>query len=295
MDLQEYLADRRGLVEKALIEIMPPLQQYPPVIYEAMHYSLFAGGKRLRPILCLAASEAIGQDYSKVLPVAAAIELIHTYSLIHDDLPAMDNDDYRRGKLTNHKCFGEGIAILAGDALLTLAFEVLSGFVTENYSCEGILHVIAEIAKASGTMGMIGGQVMDLQSEGKAIDKKVLEYIHTHKTGALFRASIRAGALLSEASGKELEDLTSYSENFGLAFQITDDLLDITGNLSKMGKSSGSDSKKQKATYPAVYGFEESRRMAAEAVQKAKASLDSLPGNTDPLGKLADYLLERES
>lgn len=300
MDLQNYLLERCRVVENALYELMPALTEKPSIIHEAMHYSVFAGGKRLRPILCLASSEALGQDPAKLLPIAGALELIHTYSLIHDDLPAMDNDDYRRGKLTNHKYYGEGIAILAGDALLTLAFEILSDFglaQAEKEPASGVrlFRVIKEIAEAAGTLGMVGGQVVDLQSEGKVIDGKVLEYIHTHKTGALFRASIRAGASLSAASSQELAALTAYSENFGLAFQITDDILDVTGNTAKMGKAVGSDLKKHKATYPAIYGLEQSRLMARQAIEGARMSLQKLPGDTKPLEELVNYLLEREA
>lgn len=300
MDLQKYLSERGRLVEEALLELIPPLTENPTIIHEAMHYSVFAGGKRLRPILCLASAEALGQDPVKLLPIAGVLELIHTYSLIHDDLPAMDNDDYRRGKLTNHKCYGEGIAILAGDALLTLAFEALSSFglaqaEKEPAFCLQILRVINEIAEASGTMGMIGGQVVDIQSEGKSIDGKVLEYIHTHKTGALFRASVRAGALFSGASQEDLAALTAYSEYFGLAFQITDDILDVSGNSAKMGKSVGSDLKKQKATYPTIYGLEKAHLMAGQAIDGARTSLLKLPGDTKPLEEIVNYLLERES
>ena len=300
MDLQKYLSERGRLVEEALLKLMPPLTENPTVIHEALHYSVCAGGKRLRPILCLAGVEALGRDPVRLLPIAGVLELIHTYSLIHDDLPAMDNDDYRRGKLTNHKCYGEGIAILAGDALLTLAFEALSNFglaqaEKEPAFCLQILRVINEIAEASGTMGMIGGQVVDIQSEGKSIDGKALEYIHTHKTGALFRASVRAGARLSGASQEDLAALTAYSEYFGLAFQITDDILDVSGNSAKMGKSVGSDLKKQKATYPAIYGLEKAHLMASEAINGARASLLKLPGDTKPLEEIVNYLLERES
>jgi len=300
VDLQKYLTERSQLVDQTLRELLPPVTAEPPLIHEAMHYSVFAGGKRLRPILCMASAEALGQDIAKVLPVAGALELIHTYSLIHDDLPAMDNDDYRRGKPTNHKCFGEGIAILAGDALLTVAFEVLSGYAlreTEKNPAEGarLLLMINEIAAAAGSMGMIGGQVVDLLSEGKTISGDVLKYIHEKKTGALFRASVRAGAHLAGASQGQLAALTAYSENFGLAFQLTDDILDITGNSAKMGKETGSDLRNQKATYPALYGLEKARSMAAQAIETAKNSLKGLPGDTEPLEELVSYLQERES
>lgn len=300
LELAQYLKERGSMVDKTLEVLLPSASLYPPIIHEAMRYSVFAGGKRLRPILCLAGAEALAKDFTQLLPVAGALELIHTYSLIHDDLPGMDNDDYRRGKLTNHKRFGEGIAILAGDSLLTLAFEVLSRYGLEQIDVNAewgqkYLQVIQEISQAAGTAGMIGGQVQDLQEEGLAVDVATLQYIHEHKTGALFRVSIRAGAILSQASQGEIAALTDYSEHFGLAFQITDDILDITGNSEKLGKPVGSDQKNQKATYPAIYGLKEARVLAEEAVQRACDSLINLPGNTKPLIKLVNYLLVRES
>lgn len=294
MELQSYLSERAKIVEETLQALLPLETEYPNIVHEAMRYSLFAGGKRLRPILCLAGAEAVGAESKKLLPVACALEMIHTYSLIHDDLPAMDNDDYRRGKLTNHKVYGEGIAILAGDALLTLAFEVIARYGYGNFNAQSVLQVISEIARASGTLGMIGGQVVDLLSEGKNIDEKTLVYIHSHKTGALFRACLRAGAVLSEAEPLYLEALTNYAENFGLAFQITDDILDVVGEESKLGKPVGSDSRNKKATYPVLYGLEKSRKLAQEAVEKAITSLKTLPGETRPLELLARYLYERE-
>ncbi len=297
MNLKSYLKERAALVDDSMALLLQDKSVYPDVIHEAMRYSVFAGGKRIRPVMCLAAAEALGKESSHLLPVACALEMIHTYSLIHDDLPAMDNDDYRRGKLTNHKVFGEGVAVLAGDALLTKAFEVLAGF-----GCAApagmmpiVLQVIKEIALASGTNGMIGGQVVDLQSEGKEIDTKTLQYIHTHKTGALFITSIRSGALLSEASEQELTALTGYAKNFGLAFQITDDLLDILGDAEKIGKPVGSDIKNGKGTYPALYGVERSKILALEAVEEAVSNLKALPGYTKPLELLARFLTDRES
>lgn len=295
MDLQSYLKERASLIDATLQSLLPQETLYPHVVHQAMRYSVFAGGKRLRPILCLAGAEAVGGDITRLLPIACALEMIHTYSLIHDDLPAMDNDDYRRGKLTNHKVYGEGIAILTGDALLTLAFEVMAGYGNTHFNAKSVLRVISEIASASGTLGMIGGQVVDLQSEGKNIDEKTLVYIHSHKTGALFRASLRAGALLFEAEPVYLEALTNYAEYFGLAFQITDDILDVVGEESKLGKPVGSDTRNQKATYPVLYGLEQSRKLAKEAVEKAIASLKPLPGETKPLELLARYLYERET
>lgn len=295
MDLKEYLKRKSQQVDQVLQELLPPPEGYPGLIHEAMSYSVFAGGKRLRPVLCLASAEALGKESRPLLPAACALEMIHTYSLIHDDLPAMDNDDYRRGKLTNHKVYGEGMAVLAGDALLTLAFEVLSDYGARCGEPLRALQVIREVAQAAGTLGMIGGQAVDLKSEGKAIEKETLTYIHTHKTGALFLASLRAGAILSGASEKELQAVSGYAGHFGLAFQITDDLLDIEGEEAKLGKSVGSDVKNNKATYPALYGLEQSRILAREAVEKALQSLQPLKGDTEPLVMLAQYLLERES
>ena len=295
MDLKAYLQERSTLVEQALQDLMPAKEVYPPQIHEAMHYSVFAGGKRLRPILCLAAAEAIDKDYKPLLPVACALEMIHTYSLIHDDLPVMDDDDYRRGKLTNHKVYGEGIAVLAGDALLTYTFEILADYGQKCQEQEVAWQVLREIAVAAGTEGMIGGQVVDLESAGKELaDKELLTYIHTHKTGALFCVSLRAGALLAGANPEELACLTLYAEKFGLAFQITDDLLDVVGDQKKLGKPIGSDTKMNKLTYPALYGIEKSRELVQEAVEEAVAALAKLSGETKPLEFLLRYLLERE-
>jgi geranylgeranyl diphosphate synthase type II len=296
MYLRSYLERKAALVNEALVALLPDQTTYPKIIHEAVHYSMFAGGKRLRPILCLASAEAIDREITPLIPVACALEMIHTYSLIHDDLPAMDNDDYRRGKLTSHKIFGEGIAVLAGDALLTQAFEVLTSFglSVADQEKSKVMYVINEIAQASGSQGMIGGQAIDLQSEGKEIDKITLDYIHRHKTGALFRASIRSGAILSHASKEQIDALTIYAENFGLAFQITDDLLDIIGNTQKLGKSVGSDLRNEKITYPSIYGLEKSKLMATQTVEMAVEALKCLPGNTEPLQQLVEYLLIRE-
>jgi geranylgeranyl diphosphate synthase type II len=295
VDLKEYLQERSTLVDQALQKFMPAEELYPSKIHQAMYYSIFAGGKRLRPILCLAAAEALGKEYQHLLPVACALEMIHTYSLIHDDLPVMDDDDYRRGKLTNHKVYGEGMAVLAGDALLTYAFEILACYGQKCREQEVAWQVLREIAVAAGTQGMIGGQVVDLESAGKNIaDKELLNYIHTHKTGALFRVSLRSGALLAGANAEELACLTLYAEKFGLAFQITDDLLDIVGDQKKLGKPIGSDAKKNKLTYPALYGVEKSRCLVQEAIKEAIDALTKLSGYTKPLEFLLRYLLERE-
>lgn len=295
MNLEIYLQERACLIETTLREILPKKDAFPTLIHESMHYSVFAGGKRLRPILCLAAVEAIGRDFKPLLPIACALEMIHTYSLIHDDLPAMDDDDYRRGKLTNHKVYGEGVAILAGDALLTYAFEVLAKYGLQFFSPQIVCQVMQEIALAVGTKGMIGGQVADLMAaeQGKK-DKNLLIYIHTHKTGALFRAALRTGALLAGATTTELVCLTTYAEKFGLAFQITDDLLDLTGNSEKLGKTVGSDQAMGKLTFPALYGIEKSRELVQEVVDEALQTLAKLPGETKPLELLLQYLVVRE-
>jgi len=300
MQLKQYLEKRAAVVDEALLVTLPKTELFPEKIHQAMHYSIFAGGKRLRPILCLAAAEAMGKAYQPILPVACALEMLHTYSLIHDDLPAMDNDDYRRGKLTNHKVFGEGIAILAGDALLTSAFEILTRYGEEHQENKAVWQVVREIASAAGTEGMIGGQVADITSEGRnlaelPLDQELLVYIHTHKTGALFRASLRAGALLTGANEEELNCLTIYAEKFGLAFQITDDLLDLFGDERKLGKPIGSDAKNKKLTYPALFGVEKSKQFVREAIAEAEIALRKLPGLTEPLELLLKYLPERQS
>ena len=293
MDLKLEMKERCAYIEAALEKSVPEQQEFPPVIFEAMRYSLLAGGKRLRPMMVLAACEAVGGNKEDALPFACALEMIHTYSLIHDDLPAMDNDDYRRGKLTNHKVFGEGMAILAGDALLTYAFEILANMADEKNSLQ-IVQIIQEAAKASGEAGMIGGQVVDILSEQKAPDLALLEYIHSHKTGALIAASVRIGAILGGADAKQLEALTVYAQQLGLAFQITDDILDVIGDAEKIGKPVGSDEKNQKATYPLLFGLEESKQMAKDAVDASIKALELFGDNADMLRALALYLLSRE-
>lgn len=283
------------LIDEALSRYLPGPQVTPAAVHEAMRYSVFAGGKRLRPILFLAAAEAAGGDIAPLMPAACAMELIHTYSLIHDDLPVMDNDDYRRGKLTNHKVFGEAMAVLAGDALLTLAFGLiaecgLTGGVSPLVTAE----VIREVSRAAGSQGMIGGQVVDIQSENQSIDKKTLAYIHAHKTGALFKTSVRSGAQMGGGTEQEIRNLTEYAENLGLAFQITDDILDVEGDSQKLGKTVGSDERKKKSTYPAIYGLENSKKSAADAVTKAISALDAFGEKADILRYIADYLLHRE-
>jgi len=294
MNIKSYLAGKKSIVDKALDKLVPPANMFPASVHEAMRYSLFAGGKRVRPILAIAAAEALGAKTSDLLPVAGSLELIHTYSLIHDDLPAMDDDDFRRGRPTCHKVYGEAMAILAGDGLLNLAFEVLSDpRRTKAVSANRLLSIIREIGTASGVHGMVGGQVVDMQSEGKDIDFPTLEYIHTHKTGALIRSSVRVGALYAKASEKRLKALTRYGEMVGLAFQITDDILDITGKQDEIGKDVGSDLKKGKKTFPGFYGLEGSRLRANEVADKAIHSLRDFDQKADPLRELAKYIVQR--
>ncbi len=299
VDLEGYLAERRTLVDEALDRFLPKADLYPSAIHEAMRYSVFAGGKRLRPILVIAGAEAAGGSAEDVMPTACAVELIHTYSLIHDDLPAMDDDDYRRGLPTSHKVFGEAIAILAGDALLTLAFRLLAenfagGRATTAARNPGRLReILAEITEAAGTFGMIGGQVVDVQSEGRSVGAETLEYIHTHKTAALIRASLRAGALLVRAPQEVLAAMSVAGSRLGFAFQIVDDILDEKGSLEELGKTAGSDRRKKKVTYPGQFGLEASRVRAKALVEEAKAALKPLGVSVTPIIALADFILER--
>jgi geranylgeranyl diphosphate synthase, type II len=292
-DLRQYLDQRREKVESALNDSITVI--YPEKIYEAMRYSLLAGGKRLRPILCLATCELIGGTLEMAMPTACALEMIHTMSLIHDDLPAMDNDDYRRGKLTNHKVFGDDIAILAGDGLLAYAFEYLAVH-THGVPAERLLKVVARLGHAVAATGLVGGQVVDLDSEGESdITIEKLNFIHTHKTGALLEASVVSGAELASADNNTLQQLTRYANNIGLAFQIIDDVLDITATYEELGKTAGKDLQAQKATYPSLWGIDESRRQAQRLVQEAQAILADFGDKALPLMAIADYITERKS
>lgn len=293
-ELKEYLAEKRALVENALEEYLPTAETYPSLIHKAMRYSVFAGGKRLRPILLLMTAEMLQQDLSCMMFAAAAIEMIHTYSLIHDDLPAMDNDDLRRGRPTSHKVYGEAIAILAGDALLTLAFQVMADPKQTQYcSPSAILTATHELATAAGTFGMVGGQVMDIQAEQRQIERSELEYIHTHKTGKLITVALKMGAILSDATLSQLEVVTMYGKKVGIAFQIVDDILDIEGNVEELGKNIKSDLQKQKATYPAMYGIEQSKTKARNLINDAKTSLDIFGDQAYYFYQLADFICSR--
>ncbi len=299
MNKEEFLKDltkRAAFIDKKLLDYLPGDDEYPETIHQAMRYSLTAGGKRLRPVLAIAAAEAVGGDTADVVPAACALEMIHTYSLIHDDLPAMDDDNIRRGRPTNHVVYGEAIAVLAGDALLTLAFEVL-GSLPEitGVSPSDAVKVIKELSYASGSRGMIGGQVVDISSENVEISGDILKYIHTHKTGALFKASIKTGAILALASDEQINALTRYAHFLGLGFQITDDILDIEGETGKLGKTVGSDQKKKKATYPSLFGLQEAKQMAREAVAESLIALENFDERADFLREMARYLLEREN
>ena len=290
--IKELWKRRVKLVEADLVKELRRTKSLDENLSQAMEYSLMAGGKRLRPILLMAAADAAGGTGEKFLTVADALEMIHTYSLIHDDLPAMDNDDYRRGKLTNHKVFGEATAILAGDALLTLAFEV--ALRQENVPPEILLAVLREISTAAGMSGMVGGQAIDLRSEGVRIDFATLKLMHRGKTGALFRAAIRSGALLAQADDEKLEALTRYAENFGLAFQITDDILDVVGDEKILGKPIGSDEKNSKSTYVSLTSLDEARGFAQAAVDEALDALKIFGSEADFLRELVKYLIARE-
>jgi geranylgeranyl diphosphate synthase type II len=290
-NLSTYLNQRQTQVEAALDRSLP--LTYPEKIYEAMRYSLLAGGKRLRPILCLATCELVGGTVEMAMPTACALEMVHTMSLIHDDLPAMDNDDYRRGKLTNHKVYGEDIAILAGDGLLAYAFEYIAAQ-TQNVPAGRVLQVIARLARAVGASGLVGGQVVDLESEGKSnIQEETLNFIHTHKTGALLEACVVCGGILAGATDADQERLSGYAKNIGLAFQIVDDILDITATQEELGKTAGKDLQAQKATYPSLWGLEVSKAKAQQLVNAAKAELDVFGEKAQALIAIANFITTR--
>ncbi|OEU51510.1 MAG: hypothetical protein BA872_00040 [Desulfobacterales bacterium C00003060] len=294
-DLRAYLKAKQQRVNDALRRLWDNTEPHPTLLVQAMRYSLEAEGKRLRPILCIAASEAVGGSDTDVMPGACALEFIHTYSLIHDDLPALDDDDLRRGKPTCHKAFDEATAVLTGDALLTAAFEVLSA-AGRHQGDDALkwLEVIYLIAKAAGHFGMIEGQMMDLASEGKRITLKELEAIHRLKTGALIEVSVRTGAMLGGGSHEQIDALAAYGRHIGLAFQVTDDILDIEGNIEDLGKSPGSDQVHQKATYPSLMGLDQSRAHARELIEKASEELRNFDTKAEPLIALSRYIIERK-
>ena len=294
MDLRAYLQAQRETVENALALVLPEPEGPAADVVEAMKYSLFAGGKRLRPILCIAGAEALGVDGSHVIPVACALEMIHTYSLIHDDLPAMDNDDMRRGKPTNHKVFGEAVAILAGDGLLTEAFRVMAKTPLGKTKPEALLKVICLVAQGSGYQGMVGGQVTDIQSEGKTVEPATVEFIHSHKTGALIAASVTSGAILGGATEPQVNAISEYGREIGLAFQIADDILDVEGDSERMGKGVGGDARMKKVTYPSVHGLVRSREIQKQSIDQAIHSLKTFDSKADPLRALATYIIERK-
>ena len=294
-DLAAYMAERARAVDQALGRFLPAETAPPETLHRAMRYSVFAGGKRLRPILVSAGAEAVGGRLDDVMPTACAVEMIHTYSLIHDDLPAMDNDDFRRGVPTNHKVFGEALAILAGDALLTLAFRLLADNVPATSNGPRLRDVLVEIADAAGSPGMVGGQVADIECEGKPADAEIVDYIHTHKTAALIRASIRGGAILSGATPAQLDALGVVGGALGLAFQIMDDILDVTATTEELGKTAGKDEAQQKATYPTVHGIEASRRRAQALVAEAHAVLAPFGPRSQPLRELGTFMIERKT
>lgn len=291
-EFTKYLRETAGRVDKALHQFLPAEKTAPQTIHKAMRYSIFAGGKRLRPILCLAAAEACGGDPAKAMPAACATEILHTYTLVHDDLPCMDDDDLRRGRPTCHKVFGDGMAVLCGDALLTEAFLILAETAaTPRYKVESF---IRELALTGGSRHLIGGQVMDLEGEGKPLNKKQLVAIHKAKTAALLTSSLRLGAMAVNATPAKLEALTTFGQCLGLAFQIIDDILDVTQSTEVLGKTAGKDANVAKATYPAIVGLEKSRKEAAALTRKAMSALDAFGKKALHLHQLADFLLARE-
>jgi geranylgeranyl diphosphate synthase type II len=291
VDVTQYVAERTARVDATLDRLLPPETTAPTRLHQAMRYSVFGSGKRLRPVLCLAAAEAIAGDTEPALIPAAAVEILHTYTLIHDDLPAMDDDALRRGRATCHIAFDEATAILAGDALLTLSFEWLA-----QARCappHSAIDLVRELATASGSTGVIGGQMADIEGETTPLTIEQLVYIHTHKTGDLIRAAVRLGAMTAGATDDQLAALTAYAEHIGLAFQIADDVLNATGTAEQLGKAAGTDAALGKMTYVAAYGIEGAREKAAALITQAKVALVNLPGDTEPLAVLADYVVTR--
>jgi geranylgeranyl diphosphate synthase type II len=293
-DLGDYMKQRAAAVDAALDRFLPAESDRPESLHKAMRYSVFAGGKRLRPVLVIAGAEAVGGSAERVMPTACALELIHTYSLVHDDLPAMDNDDFRRGMPTNHKVFGEATAILAGDALLTLAFRLVADNACHAHA-GALRDVILDIADAAGHDGMVAGQVADLEAEGKKVGADTVDYIHAHKTGALIRTSLRVGAMLCGADPSAVRALSVAGADLGLAFQIVDDILDVVSSSEELGKTAGKDQIQQKATYPAIHGIEASRARAAFLIGEADEALAPLGPRAEPIRALGRFILERKA
>jgi geranylgeranyl diphosphate synthase type II len=293
-DIKKYLTEKKAVVEDALKKYLPQPEGPTADMVKAMNYSLFAGGKRLRPILCMAGAEAVGGEGTQLLPIACSLELIHTYSLIHDDLPAMDDDQIRRGKPTSHIVFGEAMAILAGDGLLTEAFHLMTEpGLTNAYDPKRLLQTIHLIAKAAGYQGMVGGQAIDIQTQGRTIDPSLVEFTHSHKTGALISASVISGALLSGGTEKQIKAIQSYGTKIGLGFQISDDILDIEGDIMNTGKGVGGDVQRGKNTYPSVLGLDSSKNILKKTLEKAVTSLESFDDRAEPLRWIASYILKR--
>jgi len=294
VNLQRYFEKRSQLVDRALTQALPKRTSLPPKLDDAMRYSLFSGGKRIRPILALASGEAVGAPVARIMPFACALEMIHSYSLVHDDLPAMDDDDLRRGKPTNHVVFGEAMAILAGDGLLTEAFRVMAeGALRRGQNPAAALRAVQEIAAGAGAMGMVGGQVADLEAEHKKPTRTLVDYIHTRKTAALLRAAVRAGALVGGASPRQFARLDQYGTAIGLAFQVADDILDVEGGTAKTGKREGRDAELQKVTYPAAVGMAKAKARARELLDEALTALQSFPAAAEPLREIAKFVVER--
>jgi len=297
MDIREYLEQKRIDVDRFLDATTPPGTMPPTTLHDSMRYSLMAGGKRVRPILALAAAEAVGAPAAAgLLPAACSLEVIHTYLLIHADLPSMDNDDYRRGKPTNHKVYGEALAILAGDSLLTLAFEWCSRpDLMKGCDPTRQVRLIQELAYGAGSVGMVGGQVFDIQAENQDIDLPTLQNIHKHKTGMLIRAAVRMGAIAAGATDRQLDDLTAYAEDIGLAFQIADDVLNVTGTREELGKNPNTDAERGKKTYPTFYGVDGARKLADECVARSHSRLAAFGSSADALRELARYITARKN
>lgn len=294
MSFKDELKEKVNIVDEYLEKYLPSAEEYPQVIFESMRYSVFAGGKRLRPIMVMETCKAFGSEWEKSMPFACSLEMIHTYSLIHDDLPAIDNDDYRRGRLTSHKMFGEDIAILAGDALLHHAFETMSRACVEQNDIKAAKAMLA-VAEGAGVHGMVGGQVVDVISEGKLIDKETLDYIHKNKTAAMLIGALKSGAIMGGATDEEVKKIERAGELIGIAFQIQDDILDVTSTFEKLGKPINSDEKNNKVTYATMFGVEKAAEFVENMSDEAISILKGMGDKTDFLVRLTEYLIKREN